>query len=134
MTISPVNVQVLRNLVDTSKDEFSAADSLSLDKDSDLAIALGVIMAEEKQAKVKAAAEEIRKLLGNTNHDISVIVDGIRTARMNEQFLLKKLARINTAKAYGAATMNFLPLVSALQGDTQHQVPDDFQSDGTPLS
>lgn len=130
MTSTTINLEVLKALVDTTNDEFTSTVGFDMDQTSDLAIALEAIQIEEKQAKVKAAAKEIQKLLAISQEEIARKVTAIRMLRQQEQAALRQLDQINRAKAYGASTMNFLPLVSAINGDAYHQVPDSFQVAG----
>lgn len=125
--MTSINKAILENLAATQKDEF--ADLIpNLAANSDLADAILAIQHEEKQAAIKAAAVEIQKLVKASTQAIQTSVENIRRIRRQEVAEQQLLKFINIAQAYGYATMNFLPLLSVLNGDSHHTVPEDWKA------
>ena len=85
-----------------------------VDNDPELAAAIKAIEIENKAKAIRDAAEGIVALKGITNAQIVVLVEQLREVRRQERDILAKIAAVNKAKEFGAATRNYMPLLSLL--------------------
>ena len=117
-TVFRINTSVILDLAnaETPNDEFTKMLGTEV-QNSELAEAIRAASAEDRKVKVQAAAKEIVSLIAASGDDITSTVAKIRSLRAEEKRLLERVRSIETAKAYGQETMNFVPLTAILTGN-----------------
>ena len=91
-----------------AEDKEFGLDSMS----SEIGAALKEAFADERKATVKAAALQIVQIVKYANNVEQDLVNSIRHSRAMIARNKETLAKIKEAKAYGAATDNYIPLCS----------------------
>lgn len=123
-----VDMGALAALVQQENDELDKLVGISSQESSAMSAALRDVFEAQKKAKITKAAGEVLKVLDAADSNLETTVKEIRSLRMRERAYLDKLKRITRAKEYAMATMNLLPLVSVLKGNSEHLVPDSWKA------
>lgn len=108
-----INIMALLTLAQSGKNQdiVSAGVSDIIEADDELSAAIADIEKESRTAAIKAAATTIVELDGASNRAIEMRVLELRALRHRERELQAQIEGINTARAYGKETRNYLPLV-----------------------
>ena len=108
-----INTSVLVRLADPKlENAYKKAGMTSLP--ANIMQALEAKLEKKREEAAGAAAEEIIKLYEASDNEIESFVNDIRELRTRIKQYKKQLEKIGKAKAYGAATGNYLPLAKAM--------------------
>ena len=108
-----INTSVLVRLADPKlENAYKKAGMTSLP--ANIMQALEAKLEKKREEAAGAAAEEIIKLYEASDNEIESFVNDIRELRTRIKRYKKQLEKIGKAKAYGAATGNYLPLAKAM--------------------
>jgi predicted nucleic acid-binding Zn-ribbon protein len=123
-----IDLSILAALVGSEQDDLATllgSDHVT-GSNPELKAALEEMAAEEKRAKIKAAAQEIRKVLEATTAVKTSLVEAIRSARREEAKALDRIRKIEQATAYASETMDYRPMVALLLGQDSIELPKEW--------